>query len=190
MKIQKTYMDFLESIENPPKVIIEAMKLGRENTNEVWGPKSNTVILALAKEAGLSWQQYNSDETPWCAIAETVVDLRAGKVVPFTGYARERANSFVEFGDHVDVPMLGDTCIFFRYDAHGKLIGYHVGKYIAEDATHYHIVGGNQSNQYNVVRIDKKRLKEARRPVYSIAQPESVKRYFWSATGEVSTNES
>lgn len=181
MKIAAKY-DWLARIPGAPKMIQEAVKLGRLNTTEVAGHKSNPEIMALAKEAGLE-KIYTSDETAWCGLAMTVLALRAGKAVPFKSYDRLRAASFLKFGSPVNVPMLGDVLVFERPG------GFHVGLYVAEDSECYHVAAGNQSNQFSVTRILKSRLKGARRPAYSIGQPESVKQYFIDPAGQVSTNE-
>ncbi|KGO91760.1 hypothetical protein Q766_16090 [Flavobacterium subsaxonicum WB 4.1-42 = DSM 21790] len=172
----------MAQIPGLPKMVVEAFKLGKLNTTELPGTKANPVIIALAKEANVA-NIYTSDEVAWCAVAHTVLALRAGKTVAFKGYARLRAASFLEFGQPITIPCLGDTLVFKRDG------GYHVGLYIAEDTTHYHVAGGNQSNQYNITRIDKKRLLQARRPYYSIGIPQSVKRFFFSPAGEISVNE-
>jgi len=181
MAISKQYA-WLDAIPNLPKMVAEAVKLGKLNTNEVPGQKSNPVILALAKEAGVA-KIYTNDDVAWCAVAHTVLALRAEKEVPFTGYARLRAASFLEFGKQIRIPVLGDTLIFKRDG------GFHVGLYIGEDATCYHVAGGNQSNQFNIVRIEKTRLLQARRPNYKILMPKSAVRIYLDGKGAISKNE-
>jgi hypothetical protein len=112
-----------------------------------------------------------------------VLALRAGKQVPFEGYARLRAATFANWGVPVKEPMLGDTLVFVRPG------GNHVAQYIAEDETTYHCMGGNQSDDYNIIRMPKERLSAARRPIYKTGQPASVKRYFVSPDGIISENE-
>ena len=163
-------------------MVTEAFKLGKLNTTEIPGAKSNPVIMSLAKEADVA-NIYTGDEVAWCAVAHTVLALRAAKPVSFKGYARLRAASFLKFGQLVQIPCLGDTLIFKRDG------GYHVGLYIGEDNTHYHVAGGNQGNQYNITRIDKRRLIQSRRPAYTTGVPQSVKRLFLTAEGEISKNE-
>lgn len=181
MKISSKY-NWLGQIEGLPKMVQEAIKLGKLDTTEVPGKKSNPEIMALAKEAGVD-KIYTSDDIAWCAVVHVALALRAGKTILFKNYDRLRAVSFTNFGTLVLVPMMGDTLVFKRDG------GYHVGTYIAEDATCYHTAGGNQSNQFNIVRIEKKRLLQARRPEYNIGIPASVKRYFLDAMGTVSVNE-
>jgi uncharacterized protein (TIGR02594 family) len=181
MKISSTF-NWLGQIEGLPKMVQEAIKLGKLDTTEVPGKKSNAQIMALAKEAGVS-DIYVSDETAWCAVVHVALALRAGKAILFKNYDRLRAVSFTNFGTLVLVPMMGDTLVFKRDG------GYHVGTYIAEDDTCYHTAGGNQSNQFNIVRIEKKRLHQARRPEYKVGIPAGVKRYILDSAGTVSVNE-
>lgn len=180
MKISSKY-NWLSSVIDAPKMVQEAIKLGKLDTTEIAGKKSNPEILALAKEAGVS-DIYTSDEMAWCAVAHCVLVLRSSREVPFKGYDRLRAKSFLKFGVKVDVPMFGDTLVF------GREGGFHVGLYVAEDDDCFHVAGGNQGNQYSVVRIKKDRLIEARRPIYK-NQPISVKRIFVDAIGSPSLNE-
>ena len=79
--------------------------------------------------------------------------------------------------------MLGDVLTFKR-DGGG-----HVGIYVGEDRTHYHVLGGNQSNQVNVMRIAKTRLHQARRTKWKIAQPANVRVVNLSSQGIISQNE-
>lgn len=181
MKLQDQYKWLLDC--TGPKVIVQAIRLLQLDTHEILGRKDNPVIMSMAAEAGLA-DIYEHDELPWCALAETVIDLRAGKDVPFFGYDRLRAKSFERFGKPVTgFPMFGDTLVFNRPG------GYHVGKYIGEDATAYHVAGGNTGNQYGIARIEKSRLYSARRTVFQTGQPKEVRRIFLTADGVISQNE-
>lgn len=182
MKISSKY-NWLNAIPFPPKMLAAAAAIGKLDTTEWAGTKTNPEILALAVFAGVG-DIYKSDEVAWCAIAHCAIALRAGKEVPFTGFARLRAKSFLQFGNHVDIPMLADTLVFQRPG------GFHVGLYIGEDDNYFHVAGGNQGNQYSIVRMLKERLLEARRPIYKTGQPASVKQIFLEASGAVSSNES
>lgn len=173
---------WLGDIVAPPRMVAIAIQLGKLNTTEIPGPKSNPEVLRLAEIAGVS-DLYKNDDIAWCAVAQAAIAIEAGKEVPFTGVERLRAVSFLHFGVPVDEPMLGDTLVFARPG------GNHVGIYVGEDDTHYHTAGGNQGNQYSVVRIAKERLIGARRPVYKTGQPASVQKIFLDPTGEASTNE-
>lgn len=180
MRISNDYT-WLGTLSDAPLMIKEAVRIGKLNTNEIPGPKSNPEILKLAETAGVR-DIYKNDDVAWCAVAQSAICITAHKELPFTGFDRLRAASFLKFGIPVTEPVLGDILVFTRTG------GGHVGMYVGEDKDCYHVVGGNQSNQYNVTRILKSRLSGARRPKYNV-MPKSAKRYFLSPTGKVSLNE-
>jgi uncharacterized protein (TIGR02594 family) len=180
MKISNDYA-WLGSITDAPLMIKEAVRIGKLNTNEIPGPKSNSEIMKLAETAGVK-DIYKNDDVAWCAVAMSAIAIVALKELPFTGYDRLRAASFLKFGLPVSEPMLGDVLVFTRTG------GGHVGLYVGEDKDCYHVAGGNQGNQVNVVRISKNRLSGARRPKYNVT-PKSVHKYFLSPLGAVSKNE-
>ncbi len=180
MRISNDYA-WLSTLADAPIMIKEAVKLGKLNTHEIPGPKFNPEILKLAEIAGVL-NIYKNDDVAWCAVAQTAICILANKDVPFTGYDRLRAVSFLKFGTPIADPVLGDILVFTRTG------GGHVGMYIGEDEECYHVVGGNQSNQYNITRILKSRLSGARRPKYNI-MPKAAKKYFLSPTGKVSLDE-
>jgi cell wall-associated NlpC family hydrolase len=84
-------------------------------------------------------------------------------------------------------PMLGDVLVFWR----GKKNGFagHVGIYVGEDDTHFHVLGGNQKDSVSIARIEKSRLLQARRCKWKVNQPENVRRVFLEANGVVTTDE-
>lgn len=180
MRISNDYA-WLGELPDAPIMIKEAVKLGKLNTTEIPGPKSNPEILKLAEIAGVR-NIYKNDDTAWCAVAQCAICILSNKDVPFTGFDRLRAASFLKFGTPVTEPILGDVLVFTRTG------GGHVGMYVGEDKECYHVAGGNQSNQYNVTRIAKSRLSGVRRPKYNV-MPKSAKKYFLSPTGKVSLNE-
>lgn len=180
MRISNDYA-WLGNIPDAPLMIKEAVRIGKLNTNEILGPKSNPEIMKLAEIAGVA-NIYKSDETAWCAVAMSAIAILAFKELPFTGFDRLRAASFLKFGTAVSEPLLGDVLVFTRTG------GGHVGLYVGEDKDCYHVAGGNQSNQFNVIRIAKNRLSGARRPNYKV-MPKSAKKYFLSPLGAVSKNE-
>ena len=179
-KISNQY-HWLGQIVDAPLMIKEAVRIGKLNTHEIPGAKSNPEILKLAEIAGVK-HIYKNDDVAWCAVAQSAICVLANKEVPFENYDRLRARSFLNFGTPVKEPMLGDVLVFERKG------GAHVGMYVGEDPLYYHVVGGNQQNQFNVIRIAKNRLTGARRPKYKVT-PKSVKKIFLNPIGSVSTNE-
>lgn len=169
--------DWLKNEVPLPKTILEGLKeLG---TVETAGAGNTPKIMKWAAEVGLS-STYSADSIPWCGLFAAVVVKRAGKqVVGSPLWAKSWAN----FGVAVAKPGLGDILVFSRKG------GGHVGFYVAEDATAYHVLGGNQSDSVSITRIAKNRLFAARRPNYT-NKPASVKPFIVSGTGALSTNES
>lgn len=164
--------------ETAPKMIVEASKL--LGIHEITGQASNPVIMAWAKETGLA-AKYSNDEIPWCGLFMAVVAKRAGKgIVTNPLWALNWQN----FGVRTKEPMFGDILVFKRPT------GGHVGLYVGEDNTAFHVLGGNTGNEVKVARIEKLRLYAARRPEYNIGQPVQVRKIFLSDKGALSTNES
>lgn len=163
--------------EVAPKMIVEGLKL--YGTKEIVGKQHNPIIMGWAEEVGLK-RTYVADEIPWCGLVHAVICQRSDK--PIVNGPLWALN-WAKWQDEVDEPMLGDTCTFKRPG------GGHVGQYVGEDKTTYHILGGNQGNAYNITRIEKIRLYKATRPRWKIAQPASVRKIFLSSTGIISTNE-
>ncbi|KUG06872.1 TIGR02594 family protein [Solirubrum puertoriconensis] len=156
--------------EGAPKILVEALKLF--GVAEKAGPQHNPIILGWLKELGFTW--INDDETPWCGTFMGIVAKRAGKPVHIDA---ARAKSWLKWGTGVTTPMLGDVLVFDRQG------GGHVGLYVGEDATHYHVLGGNQANCVCIVRILKTRLTQARRTAWTSAQPANVRRVWLSPKG-------
>lgn len=81
-------------------------------------------------------------------------------------------------------PQRGAVLTFWR----GSKSGWqgHVGFYAGEDATAFHVLGGNQSNAVTITRIARDRLLQSRWPK-GVTQPRHIRRL--TATGQFSTNE-
>lgn len=173
--IPKQY-EYLNTMQGVPRLVKEG--LATYGVTEVVGRGSNHTILQWATETGLS-NIYSDDDIPWCGLWMAVIVKRSGRdPIKNPLWARSWAN----WGTRVAAPELGDIVVFRRKT------GGHVGIYIAEDNTAFHILGGNQSNQVNITRIAKNRAIAFRRPVYRII-PSGVKRYFMDGRGALSTNE-
>jgi uncharacterized protein (TIGR02594 family) len=163
--------------EKSPRILVQAVKL--IGTKEIVGKEHNPIILEWAKELELS-KVYTNDEIPWCGLfVAYCCKLAALDVVSKPLWALSWSN----WGFEAKEPMLGDVLTFKR-DGGG-----HVGIYVGEDKTHYHVLGGNQSNMVNVVRIAKTRLFKARRTLWKIAQPANVRKVYLEPKGIITTNE-
>lgn len=166
--------------EPGPKMILEGLKI--YGTAELVGPKHNPVILGWADEIGIGGL-VNDDEQAWCGLAHAYVAFKAGKsLLPLKGWDLLRALKWLDWGIPIEEPELGDTLVFKRPG------GGHVGQYIFQTQTTYGCMGGNSSNTYKIVEIDKARLVGARRPRY-VVKPANVRKIFLLPSGEISTNE-
>ena len=163
--------------EKSPRILVQAVKL--IGTKEIVGKEHNPTIMFWAKELKLS-SVYNADEIPWCGLFIAYCCKMAGlDVIDKPLWALSWSN----WGSPVTEPMLGDVLTFKR-DGGG-----HVGIYVGEDVTHYHVLGGNQGNAVSVSRIAKSRLFKARRTEWKIAQPANVRKVHLAAKGVITTNE-
>jgi uncharacterized protein (TIGR02594 family) len=172
MKLPKKYLWL--AYEGAPRHLVKALEL--YGVTEIVGPKHNPVILEWAKELGIN---YNSDEIPWCGLFVGICIKRANRQ-PVSGLLSSR--NWINFGVKSNIPMLGDILVFARQG------GGHVGFYVGEDKKNFFVLGGNQGNQVNVVKIAKSRLIEARRPAYH-TPPSNIRRIHLDISGPVSTNE-
>lgn len=173
--------EWLGNVGPLPRVVSEGLKL--VGVVETPGPKSTPAILQWRDElaaAGIKIDGYSDDSIPWCGLFLAIVAHRAGKpVVANPLWARNWAS----FGAKSPQASLGDVLVFVRDD------GGHVGIYIGEDATAYHVLGGNQSDRVCITRIAKARCFAVRRPPFKSALPASARPYHLAATGGLSRNE-
>lgn len=162
--------------KNMPRIIVEALKLN--GIKEIAGPKHEKAILDWAKTLGL--KNYTSDEIAWCGLLMGIVVHRSGYTVVKNPLW---ADNWRNFGDKVDVAMIGDLLGFSRPG------GNHIGLYCGENKHSYLVYGGNQSNKVGFAWIEKSRLTYIRRCPWAIGQPEGVKQVILNEEGEISKNE-
>lgn len=95
-------------------------------------------------------------QVAWCGdFVETCIALALpDEPLPNNPYG---AINWMGFGKPVS-PRMGAILVFWRGSA-GAWTG-HVGFYVGEDETHYHVLGGNQADAVNVSRIAKARLRK------------------------------
>jgi uncharacterized protein (TIGR02594 family) len=179
MKIPPPYR-WLEALDPLPRTIAEGLKL--LGVAEIVGRGSNRTIIGWRDElnqAGVAINGFSDDDIPWCGLFAAIVAHRAGKKVVLGPLW---ARNWSSFGVASPEASLGDVLVFSRNS------GGHVGFYIAEDASAFHVLGGNQSNRVSIARIAKDRCIAARRPIYS-KPPATVKPYRLAVTVGLSTNE-
>lgn len=161
-----------------PRMIAEALKM--YGTVEAEAMANSPTILGWADEVGGKVEDvYKADSIPWCGLFMAVVAKRAGKELPIDPLW---ALNWMRFGVAAGQPMLGDVLTFVRPG------GGHVGLYVGEDATAYHVLGGNQCDRVCFTRIAKSRLHQVRRPAYTIA-PSTVRPFILKGAGQLSKNE-
>ncbi|WP_165384324.1 TIGR02594 family protein [Sphingomonas paucimobilis] len=131
-------------------------KLG---VREAPGPANNPTIMGWAKTLGAKVLgiAFNGDATPWCG-------LFAAKCVNEVGLAPPpiaiRAKSWATWGKPVAASALAPGAVLVFERAGGG----HVGFYVGEDATAYHVLGGNQRDAVTIVPIAKGRCIARRWP--------------------------
>jgi uncharacterized protein (TIGR02594 family) len=180
--------------EPGPRMLLEAIKL--HGTLETPGTGDNPIILGWADEVGAAagasmyakWAAgwYNDDSTPWCGLFMAVCAVRANLDNRPERRPPEKYLSAIEwdtFGFEVlEGAKLGDVLVFQRPG------GGHVGMYVGEDSTAYHVLGGNQSDTVNVTRVAKHRCIGIRRVPY-LSTPANVRKIVLASNGKLSTNE-
>lgn len=180
--------------EPGPRMLLEALKLF--GVLETPGPGNNPTILAWADEIGAAeatayakWAAdwYAQDSTAWCGLFCAVVAVRANvdnrpERRPPAKYLS--ALEWMKFGVPVKggLAELGDVLVFQRPG------GGHVGIYVGEDGSAFHVLGGNQGDAVSITRIAKARCVAVRRPPY-LAKPSNVRRVFLGPSGPLSSNE-
>ena len=147
---------------------------------ETPGSADNPTIMEWAKDQS-KWVEnvYTGDDIPWCGLF--VAECIKASNVEITIQNPLSALEWKNFGEKTE-PCLGAIMIFSRNG------GGHVGFYISEDSSTYHILGGNQSDAVNITRVAKDRFVGARWPtdLNHLKQPGRIVTAF---TGKISTNE-
>jgi len=162
------------ALELGPPALLEALKLW--GVTEVKGERHNPIIMSWARELGpMTAELYIQDEDPWCGLFAGIVVKRAGFTPPSV---LVRARAWLAFGSEVTAPALMDVLVFQRKG------GGHVGFYAGEDDEAFHVLGGNQHDQVNIVRIGRDRLAGARRPLYE-QTPQNIRPLARARQGEL-----
>lgn len=126
--------------------------------SEVDGPKDNPTIMGFAAFLG-AWIKafFTSESVPWCGLFMGAVFKECLSTVkrpknPLSALA------WASWGQALPRPTPGAILVFKRAG------GGHIGLYVGEDRTHYHVLGGNQGNSVSVTRIEKNRRIATRWP--------------------------
>ncbi|CUX57823.1 conserved hypothetical protein [Agrobacterium tumefaciens str. Kerr 14] len=118
---------------------------------EIPGSKSNSTIMGWAKKLG-GWIAgfYTDDDIPWCGLFVGSMISNTLPKEPLLANPLGALN-WKKFGVESRIAR-GAILVFERKG------GGHVGFYVGEDRTHYHVLGGNQDNSVSITRVDKSRL--------------------------------
>ncbi len=131
-------------------------KLG---TRELPGAANSPTIMGWAKRLGAKVLGivYAADSVPWCGLFVAACMDEAG--LPSAPIA-VRASAWATYGARLRFERLapGAILVFQRPG------GGHVGFYVGEDATAFHVLGGNQTNAVTITRIAKDRCVASRWP--------------------------
>lgn len=122
---------------------------------EFVGSKHNPEVLKYFREIGHDWVK--DDETAWCSAFVNWCLKKANK--PISG--KLNARSWLDIGEKVKVPQVGDLVILWRDDP-ASWKG-HVGIFCREQGHYIYILGGNQKNSVCVQAYQKRQLLEYRR---------------------------
>jgi uncharacterized protein (TIGR02594 family) len=125
-----------------------------QGLKEIPGPNHNKTILAMLEKLHAWWRD---DETPWCGVF--VGHCMAEVGLPYPKFYM-RAKAWSDYGSLLRRDRLAPGAILV-FDRAG---GGHVGFYVGEDAGHYFVLGGNQGNAVNVMKLGKTRLVASRWP--------------------------
>lgn len=160
----------------PRWMTVARSKIG---VTELSGPASNPVIVGWAAKIG-GWIKsfFANDGIPWCGLFVGYCLLEAGIKPPQTALG---ALQWGSWGRALAKGAPGAILVFKRAG------GGHVGFYAAEDATAYHVLGGNQSDAVNIKRIAKARCVAIRWPAGVPEKPGAPVNA--NAGGALSTNE-
>ncbi len=126
--------------------------LSQYGVKEISGATHNPTIVQYFREIGHSWVK--DDETAWCSAFANWVALKAG----FQGSGRLDARSWLNIGEKVSEPRMGDIVVFWRekpnsWKGHvGFFIGY------SHDRGMIYCLGGNQSNTVCIQPYDASQL--------------------------------
>ena len=143
--------------KEPGWLLAARAKLG---TREAPGAANSPTIMGWAKRLGTKvlGMVYNADSVPWCGLFVAACVAEDGLTAAPIAV---RAKSWAAWGQSIRPERLapGAVLVFERQG------GGHVGFYVGEDTTSYHVLGGNQGDAVTIARIAKDRCVARRWPL-------------------------
>ena len=129
-------------------------------TREAPGTANNPTIMGWAKRLGTKvlGMLYNADSVPWCGLF--VAHCLAEDGIPAAPIA-VRAKAWATWGANIAADRIAPGAVLV-FDRTG---GGHVGFYVGEDKTSYHVLGGNQGDRVSIMRLEKSRCIARRWPL-------------------------
>lgn len=149
-------------------------------TSETAGAGSNPAIPDMADAPGIA---FGSEDVAWCGlfVAHCIALTLPDEAMPKNPLG---ARNWRKFGQEV-APQFGSVLVFWRVSP--EAWQGHVGFCWAEDDTHYHVLGGNQSNAVNIMKKPKSMLLGARWP--ESTPPKGLRRFANGGKVQLSTVE-
>ena len=142
--------------KEPAWLLAARAKLG---TREAPGVANSPTIMGWAKKLGtkILGMAYNADSVPWCGVFVAACVHEDGLTpAPIA----VRAKSWATWGQNIRPDRIAPGAVLVFERAGGG----HVGFYVGEDTTSYHVLGGNQSDRVSITRIEKSRCIARRWP--------------------------
>ncbi len=165
----------------PPWMKFARSRIG---VKEKPGKGSNKEILGWAAViGGKVFRYFTTDSIAWCGLLVAISFTEKG-IAPVKDPLWAR--NWAKFGKDLQKvgPCYGAVMVFKRGS------GGHVGFYVSEDSSYYHILGGNQSDKVNIAKVAKSRCIAWRWPkgvqYNKFYKPGRIKKKF---DGKVSRNE-
>lgn len=164
---------FLRQEPLAPRMVQAALDL--YGTHELAGGANNPIVLAWADEVAAATRSayadwaadfYNADSIPWCGLFIAVCAVRAaqGRAERLPEHKYLSALAWQDWG----VPVAKADALVGDVGISSRAGGGHVFLIVGEDASHFHILGGNQTDQVNIVRKAKSEVVAVRRPRYQV----------------------
>lgn len=131
--------------------------LAEYGTREFFGAEINPKVIHYFHDIG--YRSIIDENVAWCSAFINWIAIKGG----YEHSGKLTARSWLEQGEEVTDPQLGDLAIFWR--EHPNSWKGHVGLFVncLQDDKSIHCLGGNQNNSVSIKAYSKKRLLGFRR---------------------------